>query len=237
MKKERGLSEALLDIEQTMPGFARWMYGTARRDLGEHVMDAGSGIGTYTELLLKDGKRVVSLEFQKPFVERLEGRFGGDGRVIVRQADLSNPGDFAGLPVVDSVLCLNVLEHVTDDVQAMRNLHDSVRPGGKLVALVPAYPWLFNKMDTAVGHVKRYGKREFLANLREAGWTVERCFRFNAFGIPGWFVAGSILKRSTPGRDLTRLFDLLVPVFAFLERYVLLRRVGLSLVAVCRRDD
>jgi SAM-dependent methyltransferase len=155
----------------------------------------------------------------------------------VRQADLSNPGDFAGLPVVDSVLCLNVLEHVPDDVQAMRNLHDSVRPGGKLVALVPAYPWLFNKMDTAVGHVKRYGKREFLANLREAGWTVERCFRFNAFGIPGWFVAGSILKRSTPGRDLTRLFDLLVPVFAFLERYVLLRRVGLSLVAVCRRDD
>lgn len=213
------------------------MYRTARGEMAALVMDAGAGIGTYTELLLGDGKRVVALEFETPFVERLRERFGDDERVLVRQADLSDPGAFDGLPVVDSVLCLNVLEHISDDLQAMRNLHDQIGPGGKLVALVPAYPWLFNKMDAAVGHVRRYGKHEFLERLVEAGWTVERCFRFNAFGVVGWFLAGSILKRSTPGRDLTRLFDFLVPVFAFVERVVLRRSIGLSLVAVCRRDD
>ena len=234
---DRGLSEALSDIEQAMPGFARWMYRIAQTEMGGNVLDAGAGIGTYADLLLKDGKRVVALEFEDPFVRRLQQRFAGDSRVIVRQADLSDPAAFEGLPIVDSALCLNVLEHISADLQAMRNLRQQVRPGGRLVALVPAHPWLYNKMDEAVGHVRRYRKGEFVERLRESGWTVDRCFRFNAFGVPGWFVAGSVFKRSTPGRDLTRLFDILVPVFAFIERFVLRRSFGLSLVAICRRVD
>ena len=105
------------------------------------------------------------------------------------------------------------------------------------MALVPAYPWLLNKMDRAIGHFRRYGRDDFLRRLEEAGWKVERVIRFNAFGIPGWFVAGSVLRRTTPGRGLFRVFDALVPLFAFLERTVARGRVGLSLVAVCRRVD
>ncbi len=235
MTAEKGLPEALCDIEQTMPGFARWLYGTVRRYLGERVLDAGAGLGTYTDLLLRDGKRVTSIEYDPQFVESLRQRFAGDGRVTVLQGDLADPQVFAGIPTVDSALCLNVLEHVEDDVQAMRNLYKKVRVGGTLAALVPAYPRLFNKMDVAVGHHRRYRRDEFEERLETAGWTIERVFRFNAFGIPGWFVAGSILKRSTPGRDLTRLFDTLVPAFSLLERNLIRGVVGLSIVAVCRR--
>jgi hypothetical protein len=88
-----------------------------------------------------------------------------------------------------------------------------------------------------VGHHRRYRRDEFEERLETAGWTVERIFRFNAFGIPGWFVAGSILKRSTPGRDLTRLFDTLVPAFSLFERNLIRGAVGLSIVAVCRRKS
>ncbi len=237
MTAEKGLSEALADQEQTMPGFARWMYRSVRHQLGATVLDAGAGLGTYTELLLRDGKRVTSIEYDPRFVEFLRERFAGDNRVKVLQGDLSDPQVFEGVPTVDSILCLNVLEHVEDDVQAMKNLYAKVRPGGTLAALVPAYPRLFNKMDLAVGHHRRYRKSEFEERLRTAGWTVERVFRFNIFGIPGWFVAGSVLRRNTPGRDLSKLFDSLVPAFSFLENVVVRGVAGLSIVAICRRAE
>jgi hypothetical protein len=92
-------------------------------------------------------------------------------------------------------------------------------------------------MDAAVGHYRRYGKTEFVERLERAGWTVERVFRFNAFGIPGWFLGGSVLRRSTPGRSLYKLFDTLVPLFSVLERTLVRGLFGLSLVAVCRRPQ
>ncbi len=54
-----------------------------------------------------------------------------------------------------------------------------------------------------------------------AGWTVENCFRFNAFAIPGWFLTGSVLKRSKPGRDLTRVYDFLIPALALVVRNII----------------
>jgi SAM-dependent methyltransferase len=237
MTASEPLSVALQDIEQAMPRFARWLYHTVRGDLGERVLDAGAGIGTYTELLLDEGKSVIALEYDDAFVTEMKQRFNDDPRVSVHQADL---GDLGGLPVfpeADSAICLNVLEHIEDDLQGIRNIRDRVRPGGTLVALVPAYSWLLNPMDRTLGHHRRYARRRFLERLAEGGWVVERCFRFNAFGIPGWFVAGTLLRRNKPGRDLTRLYDFLVPAFAFLERNVVRGAVGLSLVAVCRRDD
>jgi SAM-dependent methyltransferase len=234
---EDGLSEALRDQEQAMPGFARWMYRTVRGDLGERVLDAGAGIGTFTEILVRDRHRVDVLETDVAFVEHIRTRFKGNDSVSVYQGSLTDPAALAGIPEVDSVLCLNVLEHIEDDVSAMRNLLERTRPGGKLIALVPAYPRLFNKMDKAVGHYRRYGKGELVERLERAGWKVDRVFRFNAFGIPGWFLGGALLRQSTPGRSLYKLFDSLVPVFSLLERTLVRGAAGLSLVAVCRRPQ
>ena len=218
-----------------MPRFAAWMYSVARPHLGHRVLDAGAGLGTYTELMLENGRELVSLEYSAPFVEMLRERFDSRG-VDVRQADL---GDRTGLPPfdeVDSVLCLNVLEHVEDDVQALRNIRERVVPGGVLVLLVPAYPWLFNTMDRAVGHFRRYREGELRERLGQTGWDVQHLFRFNSFGVPGWWVGG-VLRRETPGRDLTRLYDWLVPFFALTEKHLIRGLWGLSLVAVCRRAD
>ena len=232
---ESSLPEALSDIEQSMPGFARWLYGSVRQHLGDRVVDAGAGIGTYSTLLLEDGKTVASVEYVPAFAKELRRKFAGHARVSVYQADLADRGALSRLVEFDSILCLNVFEHIEDDIQAMKNLLEKVRPGGTLVALVPAYPWLFNGIDRAVGHHRRYRRAEFLQKLTAAGWSVERCFRFNAFGLPGWFFAGNVLRRNKPGRDLTRLFDACVPAFSLSEKYLIRGAVGLSIVAVCRR--
>ncbi len=225
---------ALEDIEQAMPRFACWLYGRVKGELGHRVLDAGAGIGTYTGLLLEDGHEVVALEYHEPFVRELQRRHPGNAALTVLQAEL---GSDAGLPPfspADSAICLNVLEHVEHDAQALRNIFERVKPGGRLVLLVPAYPRLFNTIDGAIGHFRRYSKGVLESLLVGAGWEPERVFRFNAFGVPGWMVAG-LLRRKTPGRDLTRLYDRLVPAFGAAEKYVIRGLWGLSLVAVCRR--
>ncbi len=220
-----------------MPGFARWMYRTVRPRLGHRVLDAGAGLGTYTDLLVQDGREVVSLEYNETFARHIHERFAADPRVWARQSDLSDPAGLPEFPPVESVICLNVLEHIEDDVRALRNIRDRVLPGGTMMALVPSYPALFNGMDRAVGHHRRYRKQEFVQRLGEGGWVVENCRHFNVFGLPGWFVAGSLLKRTTPGRDLTRIFDRLIPVFSAAENTVVRGAFGLSLLATCRRAD
>lgn len=235
--KDKPLGAALSDIEETMPGFARWMYRTVRPRLGHRVLDAGAGLGTYTDLLVEDGKEVVSLEYNQSFASHIQERFAGDARVDARQCDLSDPAGLPEFAPVESVVCLNVLEHIEDDVRAMRNIRERVLPGGTMMALVPSYQRLFNGMDTAVGHHRRYSKRLFVDRLREGGWVVEGCRHFNVFGLPGWFVAGSLLKRTTPGRDLTRIFDKMIPVFSVVENTVVRGAFGLSLLATCRRAD
>jgi SAM-dependent methyltransferase len=230
------LGDALRDIEEAMPNFARWLYQIVRSELGRRVVDAGAGIGTYTEMLLEDGREVVALEYDGSFSRELTRRFLGNAAASVYQADL---GDSAGLPDFapgDSMLCLNVLEHVRDDLLALANMRERVNPGGKLVILVPAYPWLFNSMDKAVGHFRRYRQDELESRLAAAGWEVQRMFRFNAAGVPGWYAAG-LMRRTHPGRGLSRLYDALVPAFAVVEKHAIRGLWGLSLVAICHRRE
>jgi len=231
------LGAALSDIEQALPRFARWMYRTVSSELGQRVLDAGAGLGTHTELLLEDGRSVVALESDAGFVEHLRRRFQGNPRVSVYHGDLARPGGLADFAQVDSALCLNVLEHIEDDVRALTNLRERVRPGGTLAVLVPAHRWLYNNLDRAIGHHRRYSRARFLEVLEAGGWSVERCFYFNVFAIPGWFVSGSLLRRTNPGRDLTRLYDFLIPVLSRVESALFRGRLGMSLVAICRRAD
>ncbi len=232
---QRNLTEALEDIESAMPRLASWLYGSVSRELGNRVLDAGAGIGTYTTLLLQDQRSVIALENDPLYIEELRRRFGESALVSVYQGNLADSNGLPDFPEVDSVLCLNVLEHIEDDLQALQNMRERVHPGGKLVALVPAYPWLFNRMDHVLGHYRRYSKRSFLRKLRASGWAVQRSFYINVFSVLGWFIAGSILRRSRPGGDLARVLDFLIPLLSFLERYLVRGKAGLSLVAVCRR--
>ncbi len=233
---EQSLGIALEDIEQAMPRFARWMYGTVKPALGNRVVDAGAGIGTYAEMLLADGHEVVALEYDAGFASQLKERFAGNAKVSVFQSDLCNSDGLPEFAPADSMLCLNVLEHVPDDLLALKNMRERVKPGGSLALLVPAGPRLLNSMDRAIGHYRRYSKAELERKLAATGWAVERSFRFNAFGIPGWFVAG-LLGRKTPGRSLSRLYDALTPGFAVVEKHAIRGFAGLSLVAICRRKD
>ena len=140
-----------------------------------------------------------------------------------------------GVGEFDSILCFNVLEHVPDDEQALRGLRNELRPGGRLLLLVPAHHFLYGGFDRAAGHVRRYDRAPLRALLEDAGFELEQLRHVNPVGGLGWLAR----VRLRPGDDWPaasfRTFDRLVPVVRHLDRLRL--PFGLSLWAVARRSS
>jgi SAM-dependent methyltransferase len=210
--------------------YNRWLLQRGLAHVGECVLDAGAGIGTFTQELAA-GRRVVALEPDPRFVATLRHRFAGDPNVEVAACAVEelDPATHS----FDTILCLNVLEHIADDEGTLLCFHRLLRPGGALLALVPAHPVAYGRIDDLLGHERRYRKRELADKLERAGLKVESLRHVNPLGIAGWLVAGRVLRASqVPSRPL-RLFDRLVPLLRFLDRAPL--PFGLSLWAVAHR--
>src|SRR5678809_1721825 len=93
--------------------------------------------------------------------------------MAVAPCDVTDPRSFphpTGL--FDTAICLNVIEHIRDDVQAFRNLSAVLTPGGRAIILVPNVPFLYSPLDAAVGHYRRYTRRLLAERGRRAGFCL-----------------------------------------------------------------
>ena len=209
--------------------YNRWMFERLRRWIGRSVLEIGSGIGNLSAFLL-DRERLVLTDTRDEYLIRLRERFGGRANVSVARLYLPDDDRAVAGQRFDTVICLNVLEHVDDDISALHAIRRLLAPGGRLVLLVPALQALYGTIDRALGHHRRYNRDGLADLLRATGYTLAHIEYFNLAGIPGWWWAGRVLHRETiPGGSL-KLYDALVPLFR-LERFFPWR-VGQSLIAI-----
>jgi glycosyltransferase involved in cell wall biosynthesis len=203
--------------------------------VGRRVLEVGAGTGTITQFL-RGRDRVCATEVDSQYLQLLERRFEHDPQIRTTMFDLDKPvPDAVASQRFDTVICLNVLEHIEDDGAALRRMCEVLEDDGRLVLLVPAHQFLFGEMDTAIGHYRRYARPSLLALLEREGFSLETDMMINALSTPGWFLNGRILKRtSVPGLQ-ARLANRLVPLFR-LERKLNLP-FGLSVIAVARRRE
>lgn len=211
------------------PRFNRWMFERVRPWLGNRVLEIGSGIGNLSQFLV-DRRTVVLSDTAAEYLERLRTRFGQLPNVEVMRLYLPTPQGPVADRRFDTIVCLNVLEHVADDVGSLTAMHHLLEPKGRLVLLVPALRALYGSLDRALGHVRRYTSGELRAKLEQTGFALRRLEYFNLAGIPGWWISGKLLGREIIPAGPLRLFDALVPLFR-LERF-LPWRVGQSLIAI-----
>ena len=211
-----------------------WLWAQLREHVGRRVLEAGSGSGTMTRYLL-DRERVVCVDVDRPFVEELERRYANLPNVDVRWMDLTAAdwGPLAG-ERFDTVLCMNVLEHLPDDGQVLRRFADLLEPGGRLVLLVPAGHWMYGAIDRAVGHYRRYERAPLRRLLERSGFQVEELRFLNPTGVVGWFLNSRVLRRRIISKRQTALYDKVFPVLRHAERADL--PLGLSLLAVGRKE-
>lgn len=211
------------------PRFNRWMYQRLAPWIGDAVIEVGSGIGNLSQFLATR-PRVVLTDTEAAYRAYLERRFGDRPNVRVRPLTLpAVPEDLRADPF-DSVVCLNVLEHIDQDRDALSGMRGLVRPGGTVVLLVPALPALYGELDRALGHHRRYTAGTLRRLFDETGLTMHHLEYFNLAGMPGWWFVGRVLRRRMIPSGSLRLYDRLVPLFR-LERY-LPWRVGQSLIAI-----
>jgi len=211
----------ILDAFASAPNFNRWMADTIRPYIGRNVLEIGAGMGNLTRQLLPGRKRYVATDIDREHLERLSDRLSHRPRLEIAELNAAIPQ--SGTPFqgqMDTVICLNVLEHIEDDREALRTIRALLQDGGRAVILVPSGQSLYNALDEELGHFRRYSEAELRERMTAAGFEVETVLSFNRISRPGWWLNGTILKRRTISRLQLRNFDRLVWLWRRVDAYL-----------------
>lgn len=213
------------------PRYNRWLTARVAPWVGRRVLEIGAGIGNMAEFFL-DRERLVLAEPEAFYRERLAARFAGRSNVSVVPLRLPAVDPRLAAERLDTVICLNVLEHVEADGAALAAMRGLLVPGGRIVLLVPALRFLYGSLDAALGHYRRYAASELRDKIDAAGLRLKHMEYFNLGGVLGWWLTGRVLRRTIIPSGSLRLYDALVPLFR-LERFLPFR-IGQSLIAVAQ---
>jgi 2-polyprenyl-3-methyl-5-hydroxy-6-metoxy-1,4-benzoquinol methylase len=221
----------VLDSLQDASNYAEWIYGLAEPYLGHRVLEVGAGHGAITSLLAR-GATVTATDLSKRCADILEERYGDHPRVRVHHGAIDDGTlghDY------DSVVLVNVLEHMEHDVEALRELADRLVSGGHVILYVPAFESLYGRFDQMVGHHRRYRRSTLAAAVDDAGLELVEARYVNWLGALGWWVLVKQLGRAPTEGAAVKLFDrLMVPVMRRREARKP-PRFGQSLFCVARK--
>jgi SAM-dependent methyltransferase len=213
--------------------YSGWILERLRSHLGAAALEVGFGHSGF-RALLPQGVRYAGLDLDEDVVRQARAAAPHDLFVRGDICDGRLGEQLAGFRP-DSILCINVLEHVSDDRQAVRVLLSILPDHGCLLILVPALPWLYNRLDRLAGHHRRYSRAGLAALIAAGGGRIARLDYFNPLGVITWPLAGLWPRTSLadPGiQSQVRFFDrYLVPPSRLLDPWCR-RIVGQSLIAV-----
>jgi len=153
----------------------------------------------------------------------------------VAYTDGAKENSFPGGQEFDTVVCLNVVEHVEDDVGTLKNILRVLNDGGRAIVLVPRGPGLYGTLDEVLGHCRRYTEEQLVEVAQRAGFRVEKVLKFNRAGVVAWWLNGRVLRRRTFGLAQVRILNLLTPIFRLLDSWLPLP--PLSLIAILRKEE
>ncbi len=205
---------------------------SVRERLGHRVLEVGAGLGAITARY-EQGREVVANDVSPECVQALRERFAAHPNVRVEDRDLRTLDLEARF---DSVLMVNVLEHIADDAGALEGLGRLLVPGGNIVVYVPALNGLYGALDRKIGHYRRYSVWRLGEVFREAGLEPVELRWVNFIAIPAWaaFGRGDVDDRQRSGNLLSLWDRVAVPAGRFLEAHVRVP-IGLNVLGVARR--
>jgi SAM-dependent methyltransferase len=223
-----------LDALAEAKNYYAWVLKQFDPFLGPTVVEAGAGIGTFSEFLISSPKveKLFAIEPASNTYPLLEKRFKEDNRVETRQGYLT---DHYKTLSANAVVAVNVLEHVENHEEFLTEAREAVVPGGALLLFVPALPGIYGSLDKAFEHHRRYTRRTLRDVIEKAGWKPRRISYMNMPGIAAWFMAGRVMKKTNIAPAETRAYDrLVVPILSKVESLIE-APIGSNLVAIATR--
>lgn len=205
--------------------YHRWIFEEISPFLGRDIVEVGAGIGSFSEMLLESDPDTLTLVEPSAMYEQLHATFADNGRrtrvghfnaIFAEVAD-----DIVARNAPDSIIYINVLEHIEDDRHELALIHQALKSGGKCILFVPALQALYGNFDKKLGHFRRYGKGELEQKCAKAGFKILKSTYFDFAGVLPWFVKYRLLKSETIGGGAVEMYDrLVVPVFKRIEAIV-----------------
>ncbi|HYG79254.1 MAG TPA: class I SAM-dependent methyltransferase [Pyrinomonadaceae bacterium] len=207
--------------------YRRWILDLFAPHLGRRVVEVGAGTGSFSELLLAREPESLTLvepsaEMHRLLVEHV-GRLPTRARVRVYNDTFARVAGrlTEGGERPDSIIYVNVLEHVEDDEAELRLVADALAPGGRAFIFVPAFRWLYGSFDRQVGHRRRYTRGELAAKCGRAGFRVVKSAYFDAAGVLPWWLKYRVLRSEKMEPAAVKFYDdFCVPVVRRVEAVV-----------------
>jgi len=238
-----GQHEYGLEIaDDSAPNYQSWISDLARPYLGKRVLEIGAGLGAMSRFLSVGVDYFAATDVSDDCLQAMETRFVNSPNIHVYRHDVNDEADPGGDgEKFDSVVLVNVLEHIYDDEAALRRLSSQLVVGGHLIVYVPALKGLYGSWDRKIGHLRRYSKPRMAQVAREAGLEVVLCRYVNLIGIPAWLAFSRFgVRRNVggddkgPGKELALWDRTAVPSSRFVESRVQIP-IGLNVLCVARR--
>jgi SAM-dependent methyltransferase len=189
-----------LEVMREAANYNRYLQSLVERHAAgaRRVIDFGAGSGTFAIPCAAAGLALTAVEPDEQL------------RELLTAAGITAVADAAALPneAFQYAYTLNVLEHIEDDVEALRVLRAKLVPSGRLFVYVPAFPVLFTSMDRRVRHVRRYTRATLRGSLEAAGFEIVMLRYADSLGFAATLLFKALDNgRGDVNRRLLRLYD------------------------------
>jgi 2-polyprenyl-3-methyl-5-hydroxy-6-metoxy-1,4-benzoquinol methylase len=220
------------------PRFNKWIFDTIKPFAAGNILEIGSGIGNISDFFIENKYCISLSDIDYYYLEELRTKYAGLSNVTnILQINLESENfenNYQDLKEnYDTIFFLNVLEHIEKDDRAIRNSCFLLKPGGKMIILVPSYSFLFSKIDEQLGHFRRYNRKAIVQIMGQHSLRIEKHFYFNALGIIGWLYGKALGLKKIPSKEIS-FFDKLVWSAKGIDK-LLFNKVGLSHIIVAEK--
>jgi len=219
--------------------YADLQFSKIERYIGSRVLELGAGIGTHTQrLVARQPELVIAVEQERRFCDEITRRAGSGVRVLCLDlAHLATAASELRRDRLDTIIALNVIEHVENDLACLAMAADLLVAGGHIIILAPAHPVLYAKLDRLYGHYRRYTRRMLLSYADHLGLQLIENTYFNMMGALGWLLLAKIGRATGLWREGMNLFDHMLPIQQRLERMLPVVPFGLGILGVFKRNQ
>ena len=202
-----------LEAMSCAANYHRWILRIFKPYLGAHLVEVGAGIGSFSELLLAEHpcqtlalvepsaamrKQLAARARRWPAPPQIETYHTTFPEAAARIKSAQPP---------DSIIYVNVLEHIADDEAELEAMRRTLAPRGRAFIFVPALRWLYGSFDARIGHVRRYAKSELEEKVARAGFKIIRSSYMDLLGVAPWWIKYRLLRSDTMEQGAIRFYD------------------------------
>jgi SAM-dependent methyltransferase len=222
--------EVLVDAKN----YNKWISDSIKIYVRGKTLEIGAGTGNLTKYFT-DKKPLYVTETDQELVKLLKKKFLKEKDIFIERLDVTKKPPEKFLTFFATIFAVNVLEHIENDVSALKNIKQMLQENGKLLLLVPAKKMAYTKLDRELGHYRRYEKQELIDKLENAGYEIEKIYFFNLVGLLSWTIRDKVKKNDINLKPYhIKIFDSIVPILRKLESMIKVP-LGISLIVIAKK--